>query len=294
MSTHTAHTHTYGSLRPAAGQRARADSPMMKENPEKHSLESLIGDIDTYIAEQEAYERDSWDEERPGMGRPRSDSRGTMFVDMDEGGAMVVSYRYPLEPTPALPARSPRRDELPEGELYVVDGQEVGAAPYMQDEDGASFVRVGVSADGKGIYVPKREGGRYGVGGHSRPRHRRGPRARSNSAQRPQYRCSPYPTTTAHRRPHCTALPSDLDAGSTEGEYPRPMRRVENNINIDVDKPLPRLPQSGYRKRRSFVEVIRRVMRKLCSSSRPAQGKKGKVYGVEQRDGSRVLTRRPS
>ncbi|KAF2439548.1 hypothetical protein P171DRAFT_436198 [Karstenula rhodostoma CBS 690.94] len=271
MSTHTSYTHGGTAYpRAAAGQRTRANSPMLGR--EKHSLESLIDDIDSYIAEQEAYSQGSGGEER--LGRGRSDSLGTMFVDMDETGEMVVSYRYQPRESMPVPRQHQRQrqdeGELPAGDLYVIDGggfapEETHAPRYIAGRDGAQFIRVGVNALGRGIYVQQREGQRYEV----EDRSHRGRRPDTIPTHYQRHHARVYAEPEPPRRPH---LPNDYYAADRKGDYPRPMRRVEN-------KPLPPLPRGGHRKRRSFFDAIRGVARKLCSGH---GHKEGRVYAVQR------------
>lgn len=242
MSAHTAY-NKHGNPRPSAGQRGRAGSP------QRHSLESLIGDIDSYIAEQEAYSRDGGSEE---LGRARSDSRGTMFVDMDDEGEMVVSYRHqPREPI-SVPSREEDGGEgdFPQGDLYVVGGHDGGggqetstdAPRYMTSHDGVQYVRVGVNALGKGIYVQKKEGQRYEVEAHIRPARRSShPSTPAQHHHHQHYRRTPYPPSNRPedpRRSQPTHPSNGFYAGGREDEYPRPMHRVEN-------KPLPPVPREA-------------------------------------------------
>ncbi|KAJ4350070.1 uncharacterized protein N0V89_008691 [Didymosphaeria variabile] len=237
MSNDTAYPYSNTRPRATAGQRARAGSPMQKEG--KHSLESLIDDIDDFIAEQEAYNRPA---------RARSDSRGTMFVDINEEGEIVVSYRHP--PPTLSKSTHGRGNDLPEGDLYIVGGgQDGGYAPrYLTAGDGGEFVRVAINAAGRGIYVQKMDGHRYDFEGEEQ----RMLQSQSHSNRRAPGR--PKKQARTNRRPPISSLPSDCYAGGKKGEYPRPMRRVEN-------KTLPRLPRT--RRRRSFFEAVKEMVQKF-------------------------------
>ncbi|KAJ4299163.1 hypothetical protein N0V90_004407 [Kalmusia sp. IMI 367209] len=61
---------------------------------QKHGVDDLIATIDAYLAEQISYRYDR---------AMSTDSRGTMFVDFDDAGEMVVSYRIPhRKPSPLI------------------------------------------------------------------------------------------------------------------------------------------------------------------------------------------------
>jgi hypothetical protein len=235
MSTHTAHTpHPTARPRASAGQRgAWADSPVPQR--ERHSLESLISDIDTYLAEQEAYGR-----AQPGL--RRTASRGTMFVDVREDGEMVVSYRL----------RHGQRDPHPHPHPHQHHARFRGEGERPEAE---------AEAEG-GLYVLGCDGGDadalpYGVG--HRTHH---PHTRHLSAP------APAPARTEHcARPRATDVPRGIYAGSETGAYPRPMRRVEN-------KPLPSVPR-GHRKRTSLLDRIRGVVRKLCGEKNKGGRRRG-------------------
>ena len=188
-----------------------------------------------------------------------------MFVDVDERGEMVVSWRnMPAKRGEEKEYRQgdihgggvPRElgmDELPEGELYVVDGAYDGSyAPrYITASDGTQFVRVGINAARRGIYVKAPASSPS----HSHPEEQHVRRQRR-----------------VPRKPAPTQLPDDFYHPGPKGQYPRPMRRVDNK-----NKPLPRVPRERNRRRRSLIGAIKEVVRRLSAGS-----------------GGRIGVRRPS
>ncbi|KAL5423994.1 hypothetical protein PMIN04_003452 [Paraphaeosphaeria minitans] len=228
-------------------------NPNHKETPR---LASLIADIDTYMAEQAAYERARRAD--PRSARPRADSRGTLFVDVDEEGGMVASYRHPrrsLRESAPSPAPSPRRGRWEDEDEDEASAQYVGSTTQAPP----SRRRAQRAALPNEFYV----GGCEGV----------------------------YPR--AMRR----VEKPDGHMNFNPNPNPNPNMNMNMNMNVDTNKPLPPLPpepETVHRKRRSVVEAVTAAVRKLCSSP-PLQrtlDKSGMTYGVERWDGGYVFTRR--
>lgn len=276
-----------------------SSSKRRSETREKHTVDSLVQEIDQYIAEQEDFRR---------AGLQRSDSRGTMFIDTLENGEMKISYRN--DTLRGEEAAGPRGDEdagptvlgceeqrggqtrsrrhvvrmslhrghergLPEGNLYTIDrrpGESSAYAPRkVEIRDGTVFVRVAVNAAGCGIYVRKHD---Y----HPRP-------------------APPPPPSTSHIRearvlhgqpyqhPTCTpesglegAFYHDGKAmGDADFRRPRPMRQFD----AGTGRPVPRIARRPTHERRrkenrgGLLDVIKELFRKVGGGENRARQRRG-------------------
>lgn len=273
-------THDQSDYR--SSQKSSTNSKRRSETREKHTVDSLVQEIDQYLAEQEDFRR---------ARLQRADSRGTMFIDTLENGEMKISYRNDVQreedagsSEDAVPgvsryenqrgggAHSRRNDVrmslhrghergLPSGNLYTIDrkpGESAAYAPRkVETRDGTVFVRVAVNAAGCGIYVKKH-------------------------AHRSPAPAPPLPPTyhtrearVLHGEPSQRPLPgSGLAAafyhdGKSTGEAdfrrPRPMRRFDTATG----KPAPRVARRPTHERRrketrgGLLDVIKKLFRKV-------------------------------
>jgi hypothetical protein len=284
-----------------SSQASSTTSKRRSETREKHTVDSLVQEIDQYLAEQEDFRR---------ARLQRADSRGTMFIDTLENGEMKISYRndvqreeYAGPSEDATPAMSryenqrgggphSRRNDvrmslhrghesgLPSGNLYTIDrkpGESAAYAPRkVEVRDGTVFARVAVNSAGCGIYVKKH--------------------AHRSTAPPPPRTSNTREARVLHGEPPQRPLPgSGLAAafyhdGKVTGEAdfrrPRPMRRFDTVSG----RPAPRVVRRPTHERRrketrgGLLDVIKELFRKVGGGENKSRQRRGNRHVGSTRD----------
>ncbi|KAF1970069.1 hypothetical protein BU23DRAFT_650934 [Bimuria novae-zelandiae CBS 107.79] len=210
---------------------------------EKHSVESLVEEIDAYLAEQE---RESF---ASAGGVRRVDSRGTMFLDMSEEGEWVISWRNQT----AVPREGVR------------PGKEYGEG-RVRGKDAERGVSVKDASRSQSRSQPQ-----------SQSRHPR-PQAEQPYKQTPATQPRNPRSSGLSEEYYYTPLTNT----NADFAHPRPMRRFESpahpahpaptgNQNPLPRKTIPRKPhpqQRRPRKQSGFLDAIKHAVKKVFGGSR--------------------------
>lgn len=245
---------------------------------ERHSLDSLIEDIEGYIAEQETFARTP-SFAGPGGVLQRSDSRGTMFVDVDERGGMEVSWRGEREYVRRCRHRHHHcrhssyddglavgggEEDLPEEEVRVVDSVDVhvNAPRYIDTPTGIQLVRVAFDAQGRALYVK------------TPVLHALPPRPRSGLGLGQEVRRKPLPTPTPD--PPTSSMLTPSFGPSTPNPNPDPNSELGRGLPRECFLPASNtyaVPRERRKWRRGISTAVKQVVRQV-KSLKSAVGKK--------------------